>query len=61
MQTIEVHLTQGKETKGTFRYETDEPDAEVTALYIRKIAFTDGSAPKAIILTIESDDPESQK
>jgi hypothetical protein len=58
MQTIEVRLAQGKETKGTFRYETDDPNAAVSTLYIRKSAFAGGSVPKAIVLKIEADDQE---
>jgi hypothetical protein len=56
MQTLEVRLVQGKETKGTYRYETADPNAVVSTLYIRKSAFAGGSVPEAIVLKIEADD-----
>jgi hypothetical protein len=55
MQSFEVRLVQGKETKGTYRYENDEADAAITTLYIRKGAFAGGSAPRAIRLVVEED------
>ena len=58
MQTLTVRLVQGKETKGTYRYETADPNAIVSTLYIRKSAFAGGSVPKAIVLKIEAEDQE---
>jgi len=53
MQSFEIELTQGKETKGTYRYENSEPNAVITTLYIRKEAFPGGHPPKAIRVIVE--------
>jgi len=34
MKTIEVRLVQGKEIKGTYRFEAEDPQAAITTLYI---------------------------
>ena len=50
---IEVTLTLGKETKGTYRYENVEPDAAVSTLYVRKSAV-EGKPPPVIRLIVET-------
>jgi len=54
MKPIEIKLTIGKETKGTYRYETAEPDAVVSTLYVRKSAVGEGKPPQAIRLVVEA-------
>ncbi len=54
MQPIEVQLKLGKETKGTYRYETDDDGAVITTLYVRKSAFEGDKAPKSIRLIVET-------
>lgn len=53
MKPIEIELIQGKETKGTYRYESGDPNAAITTLYIRKEAFSQGAAPRTIRLVVE--------
>ncbi|MGC8635079.1 MAG: hypothetical protein ACP5VP_10545 [Candidatus Limnocylindrales bacterium] len=53
MKRVWVTLEQVKETKGTFRFDSPDPDAAVANLYIRKSAFEGGPAPRRITLTIE--------
>lgn len=50
MKPITVTLEKGKETKGTYRFDSSNPDAPITSLDIRKSAF-DGPVPKRIVLT----------
>lgn len=49
---VEFEMTLARETKGTYRYESDEEDAPVTTLYVRKSAFESAAAPDTITLTI---------
>ncbi len=49
--TISIRMEQDKETKGTYRYATQEEGAVVRTVYISKLAFPDG-APKSIEVTI---------
>lgn len=37
-----------RDTKGTFVFKNDEPDAPIPSLYIKKGAFKDNEAPKSI-------------
>jgi hypothetical protein len=53
VKRVVVTLEQGKETKGTFRFDSPDPDAAVTSVYVRKSAFEGGPAPRRITLTIE--------
>jgi hypothetical protein len=53
MQRVTVTLEQVKETKGTFRFDSPDPDAAVTSVYVRKSAFEGELAPRRITLTIE--------
>ena len=41
--TVRLYLT--RETKGTFRYDTDDQDAAIRSQYIRKSAFGNGKLP----------------
>jgi hypothetical protein len=54
MQPIEITLTLGKETKGTYRFETDEPEAPVSTVYVRKSAFPESKPPAKIRLILEA-------
>ena len=49
---ITVHLVLGKETKGTHRYEAEDPEAAVTTLYVRKASFDGAQVPQAIELQL---------
>jgi hypothetical protein len=53
MKRVVVILEQVKETKGTFRFDSPDPEAAVPNVYIRKSAFEGGPAPRRITLTIE--------
>ena len=53
MKRVVVTLEQVKETKGTFRFDSPDPEAVVANVYVRKSAFEDGHAPRRITLTIE--------
>ena len=53
MQRLVVTLEQVKETKGTYRFDSPDPDAAVTNVYVRKSAFGDAPAPRRITLVIE--------
>ena len=46
----EVAMTLARETPGTFRYEADVDDVEITTLYIRKQGRT--KAPTQITVTV---------
>ena len=54
MEQMKVELTYHKSTKGTHVYQTAEPDAPVTSLYIKRIAFPPDAPtpPDAIWVTI---------
>lgn len=51
MKPITVTLEKSKETKGTYRFDSPNPDAAITSLYVKKSAF-DGAVPKRIVLTV---------
>ncbi|MGO9178020.1 MAG: hypothetical protein ACLQHS_01925 [Candidatus Limnocylindrales bacterium] len=53
MKRVVVTLEQVKETKGTFRFDSPDPEAVVANVYVRKSAFEGGPAPRRITLTIE--------
>ena len=53
MKRVVVILEQVKETKGTYRFDSPDPDAAVPNVYVRKSAFGDASAPRRIALVIE--------
>lgn len=48
---VTVNMALARETKNTFRFETD-PDAAITTLYVRKDAFKDGKAPEKITVVV---------
>ncbi len=52
MKPITVTLEKGKETKGTYRFDSPDPNASITSIYVRKNAFADGPVPKRIVLTV---------
>ena len=58
MKRVVVTLQQVKETKGTYRFDSPDPEAPVANVYVRKSAFVSGPAPRWITLAIEeSDEP----
>lgn len=52
MKPITVTLEQSKETKGTYRFDSPDPNAAITSIYVRKSAFDGGAVPKRLVLTI---------
>jgi hypothetical protein len=50
-KAITTKLTLERETKGTFVFTSDDEDAAVTTLYVRKSAMDE--APDSITLTIK--------
>jgi very-short-patch-repair endonuclease len=53
MEPINETLHLRKETKGTFVFESDDPNAAITTLYVRKDVFANRAAPAKISLTVE--------
>lgn len=52
MKPITVTLEKGKETKGTYRFDSPDPNAPITSLYVRKSAFADSAVPARVVLTV---------
>ncbi len=52
LKPITVTLEKGKETKGTYRFDSPDPNASITSIYVRKSAFDGGAVPKRIVLTV---------
>ena len=52
MKPISVTSEQSKETKGTCRFDSADPNAAITSVYVRKSAFDGGAVPKRIVLTL---------
>ena len=52
MKPITVTLNKGKETKGTYRFDSPDPNAPITSVYVRKSAFEGGAVPQRIVLTV---------
>jgi len=52
VKPISVTLEKSKETKGTYRFDSPDPNAVITSVYVRKSAFDDGAVPKRIVLTV---------
>jgi hypothetical protein len=48
---FQVNLILARETKNTYRYETDDEDAAINPLYIQKSAFP-GEGPQGITVTV---------
>ena len=57
MQPIHVTLMLGKETKGTYRFESEDQEAAVSTLYIRKETFGGAKPPQSIRLLVEIAEP----
>lgn len=53
MKWVVVTLEQVRETKGTSRFDSPDPETVVANVYVRKLAFEGGAAPRRITLTIE--------
>jgi hypothetical protein len=52
VKPITVTLDKGKETKGTYRFDSPDPNAVITSIYVRKTAFDGGAVPTRILLTV---------
>ncbi len=52
MKSISVTLEKSKETKGTYRFDSADPNAAITSVYVRKSAFDSGAVPKRVVLTV---------
>jgi hypothetical protein len=55
LKPITVTLDKGKETKGTYRFDSADPNAPITSIYVRKSAFDGGVVPKRIVLTVHEE------
>jgi hypothetical protein len=53
VKPISVALEKGKETKGTYRFDSPDPNAPITSVYVRKTAFEGGAVPERIVLTVQ--------
>ncbi len=53
MKAITVTLEKGKETKGTYRFDSPDPNAPITSIYVRKSAFEGSAVPARIVLTVQ--------
>ncbi len=49
-----LKLQFSKETKGTVVFATQDEDAPITVLYIRKSALNGGAPPKSITVNVDS-------
>jgi len=52
VKTITVTLEKSRETKGTYRFDSPDPNAAITSLYVRKSAFDGAAVPKRIVLSV---------
>ena len=55
MKPITVTLEKSKETKGTYRFDSPDPNAAVTSIYVRKAAFDGGAVPRRIVLMVQEE------
>ncbi|HEX5228767.1 MAG TPA: hypothetical protein VFW44_13705 [Bryobacteraceae bacterium] len=55
MKSITVTLDKGKETKGTYRFDSPDPNTPITSIYVRKSAFDGAAVPKRIVLTVQEE------
>ena len=55
MKSISVALEKSKETKGTYRFDSPDPNTLSTSAYMRKSAFDSGAVPKRIVLTVQEE------
>jgi hypothetical protein len=53
LKPISVTLEKGKETKGTHRFDSPDPNVAITSVYVRKSAF--GAVPRRIVLTVKEE------
>lgn len=56
MKPISVTLEQSKETKGTYRFDSPDPNAHITSIYMRKSAFGNEPIPNRIVLTVQQEE-----
>jgi len=47
VKPIAVTLEKSKETKGTYRFGSPDPNVPITSVYVRKGAFDNGRGPEA--------------
>jgi len=57
MKTIQLTLKKVKDTKGTFVFGDDNPDAPIPSVYIKKSAFPEG-CPQTLKVTLEAGENE---
>jgi hypothetical protein len=55
LKPISVSLEKSKETKGTYRFDSPDPNAAITSVYVRKSAFDGSTVPKRIVLTVQEE------
>ncbi len=52
VKPISVAFDKGKETKGTYRFDSPDQNAPIPSVYVRKTAFEGSAAPERIVLTV---------
>jgi hypothetical protein len=52
VKPITVTLEKSKETKGTYPFDSPDPNAAITSVYVRESAFDGGAVPKRIVRCI---------
>jgi len=52
LKPITITLEKSKETKGTYRFDSSNPDVPITSIYVKKSAFQGAEVPKRIVLTV---------
>ena len=57
MKSISVTLEKSKETKGTYLFDSPDPNAAVTSVYVRKSEFDSGAVPKRLVITVRDQPP----
>jgi hypothetical protein len=52
LKPVTVTLEKSKQTRGTYRFESPDPNAAITSIYVRKTAFDGGAVPTRILLSV---------
>jgi len=55
LKPISVSLEHSEETKGTYRFDSPDPNAVITSICVRKSAFDGGAVPKRIVLKVQEE------
>jgi hypothetical protein len=55
VKPISVTLEKRNETERTHRFDSPDPNAPITSVYLRKSAFDSGAVQKRIVLTVQEE------